>query len=374
MERLQIMTRQEDDTMVAEITTGMQTVSIPSDSSSDLRMESVHLQAAAEGQASTVTPAKPERREEAEIRPFDVARSAGPAQDPIAFPRPVIERGVRDSVLCYNPRTQRFIKAKDVLFRDYSRDLGDDSALQRVKQAYWPVPHKEKIRTIMGYVQIHVVLKRCPREQDEDDDSSDDETDEDIVFQVTKDYVAIKVNYCDRMERMRNKHAEDPVKEIAAMQLIGNDHPNVMGCTEVLFDGNNLNIVMPYCGAGDLFSFLHDSQKLPSSTPGLPEHEARILFRQMMSGLRHLHSKGIVHRDISPENIMLNSDGCLIIDMGMCLRIPYTDPNGGVTDITEGTQKRLLKPQGTCGKVRIVAVTYIGHFCIHAKICITHCR
>jgi len=200
-------------------------------------------------------------------------------------------------------------------------------------------------------VQICVVLKRCPRERDDDEDSSDEEGEEDIVFQVTKEYVAIKVNYCDRMERMKDKHAEDPLKEISAMQLIGNDHPNVMGCIEVLYDGKHVNVVMPYCGSGDLFSFLQDSQRIDAPTPGLPENEARDLFRQMMAGLKHLHSKGICHRDISPENIMMDGDGCLIIDMGMCLRIPYTDPKGGVTDITKGTRKRLLKPQGACGKL-----------------------
>eukprot|EP00544_Gedaniella_sp_CCMP2646_P008186 CAMPEP_0202493764 /NCGR_PEP_ID=MMETSP1361-20130828/9977_1 /ASSEMBLY_ACC=CAM_ASM_000849 /TAXON_ID=210615 /ORGANISM="Staurosira complex sp., Strain CCMP2646" /LENGTH=451 /DNA_ID=CAMNT_0049124115 /DNA_START=208 /DNA_END=1563 /DNA_ORIENTATION=+ len=337
--------------MIAEITNGMESIRLPSEDRKNERMESVLLEAAAEGQANVVSP---QPNEEKGIRPFDVVRSAGPAQHPIPFPPPIIERGVRDNVLCYNQRTQRFIKAENVLFRDYSRDVGDaDSALQRVDRAFWPVPHKEKIKTIMGYVQICVVLKRCPRERDEDDSSSDEDGEEDIVFQVTKEYVAIKVNYCDRMERMKNKHAEDPLKEIAAMQLIGDSHPNVIGCSEVLFDGRNLNVVMPYCGRGDLFSYLQDSQRIDLPQPGLPEDEAKVLFRQMMSGLKCLHSKGICHRDISPENIMMNGDGCLIIDMGMCLRIPYTDPstNGGVTDITRGTQKRLLKPQGACGKL-----------------------
>lgn len=206
--------------------------------------------------------------------------------------------------------------------------------------------------TNTGYVQICVALKRCPRERDEDDDSSSDEGEEDIVFQVTKEYVAIKVNYCDRMERMKHKHAEDPLKEIAAMQLIGNEHPNVIGCLEVLFDGKNVNVVMPYCGSGDLFAFLQDSQQVDSPTPGLPEDEARVLFRQIMAGLKHLHSKGICHRDISPENVMMDKNGCLIIDMGMCLRIPYTNENeDGITDVTRGTRKRLLKPQGACGKL-----------------------
>lgn len=38
--------------------------------------------------------------------------------------------------------------------------------------------------------------------------------------------------------------------------------------------------------------------------------------------------------------------------MGMCLRVPYNDSSrpGAVTDVTRGTMRRLMKPQGVCGK------------------------
>ena len=43
----------------------------------------------------------------------------------------------------------------------------------------------------------------------------------------------------------------------------------------------------------------------------------------------------------------------MIIDMGMCLRVPYNDPSksNAVTDVARGgTARRLMKPQGVCGK------------------------
>lgn len=38
--------------------------------------------------------------------------------------------------------------------------------------------------------------------------------------------------------------------------------------------------------------------------------------------------------------------------MGMCLRVPYNDPSrhGAVVDVERGTSRRLMKPQGVCGK------------------------
>ena len=49
---------------------------------------------------------------------------------------------------------------------------------------------------------------------------------------------------------------------------------------------------------------------------------------------------------------MVDTNDCLIIDMGMCLYVPYNDPEnpGMITNATRGTARRLMKPQGTCGK------------------------
>jgi serine/threonine protein kinase len=342
---------QEDDVML-DVTSAMEIIQIPdSDSPKD-----------DDGRpgSSCLTP-DPKRH-----RPWDAVAAAGPAANPIPFDKPRFERGRRDDVLVYIQQTSQHNVARNVLFRDFSReDFGDaDGGLTRVQQAYWPLPYKENINTIMGHVEICVVLSRCMREQSDrdDDDHCDSSTsssdngasiEEDIVFQVTKKYVAVKVCYCDRMDRLRDKHAEDPLKEIGAMQLIGNNHPNVMGTVEVLFDGQNLNVVMPYCGSGDLFEMLQESQQIGK---GFLEGVARYWFRQIMAGIQYLHAQGVCHRDLSPENIMIDHDGCLIIDMGMAIRIPYTDPNksndpANVTNITRGTQRRLIQPQGACGKL-----------------------
>jgi serine/threonine protein kinase len=279
-------------------------------------------------------------------RPFDILESNGNPQNPLPFAKPKVERGRRDTVLvCSNDKHQQ---CHDVLFRE-GRSLN---------LAYWSIPHKQPIKTIMGHVQICLVLKRSrseassdSEEGSENDDESDD--DDDIVFSFTDQYVAIKVNYCARMEALRDKHAEDPMKEIAAMQWIGDEHRNVLGCKEVLFDGQNINVVLPFCRDGDLFELLQESQKLP--VPGLSEERARFYFRQIMLGLQHLQRKGICHRDLSPENVMMDADGCVVIDMGMCLRIPYLDDRGALVDVTTGQRKLLLSPQGTCGKLPYMA-------------------
>jgi hypothetical protein len=293
-------------------------------------------------------------------RPLDKVMAAGPPAAPIEFPQPRFERGTRRDVLVYVEQTRSHQVAKNVLFRDYSREYGEtpDKALSRVKQAYWPMPFKEKINTIMGHVEICVVLTRCTLDcSDHDDDlsdssnrSGDDDEEEDVVFLMTNRHVAVKVNYSRRMERFRGRHAENPLQEISAMQLIGNSNPHVMGVIDVLFDGTDLNVVMPYAGSGDLFQLLQDSQERGT---GFTEPEARFYFRQILDGVRYMHDKGVCHRDLSPENVMIDDKNSLIIDMGMAIRIPFTDPSNpnNVTDIVHGSAKRLISPQGTCGKL-----------------------
>ena len=48
------------------------------------------------------------------------------------------------------------------------------------------------------------------------------------------------------------------------------------------------------------------------------ETQAHSFFRQLISGISHAHERGIAHRDLKAENVMISSDGRLfIIDWGM---------------------------------------------------------
>lgn len=51
----------------------------------------------------------------------------------------------------------------------------------------------------------------------------------------------------------------------------------------------------------------------------MPEEQIVFVLREVSSGLRYLHSKGLAHRDIKAENILLMNDGSVCIcDFGSC--------------------------------------------------------
>ncbi|KAG8907578.1 Chk1 protein kinase [Tulasnella sp. 403] len=52
---------------------------------------------------------------------------------------------------------------------------------------------------------------------------------------------------------------------------------------------------------------------------GVTEKVAHLYFTQLIAGLTYVHSKGVCHRDMKPENVMLNINGLLkICDFGLC--------------------------------------------------------
>jgi len=173
-----------------------------------------------------------------------------------------------------------------------------------------------------------------------------------IVWETSNELVAIKMIEWSIYHRNRGNLLEDPVKEVAAMQLIGNASPHVLGPIEVLQDSECLYVIMPYCRGGDLFGIVVKFAGESDGDIGMPEPVARYWFRQILKGLQHLQSIGVCHRDLSLENVLVDTNNCLIIDMGMCLCVPYNDPMrpGSVTDASRGTMRRLMKPQGVCGK------------------------
>ena len=87
-------------------------------------------------------------------------------------------------------------------------------------------------------------------------------------------------------------------------------------------------MVMPLCHGGELLEYV-------ASQTQLTEDEARLLFIQILQGVSQCHRLGLVHLDLSLENVLLeqkiekhNKDQTphlVIIDFGTCMLLPTNE-------------------------------------------------
>lgn len=78
----------------------------------------------------------------------------------------------------------------------------------------------------------------------------------------------------------------------------------------------------------------------------------------VLQALDHYHKKGVCHRDVCLENIMLDEkDRVVLVDPGLSLRVPHSDPCNPdcVTDVSAGTSRRLMLYQAQGGKLMYAA-------------------
>lgn len=133
-------------------------------------------------------------------------------------------------------------------------------------------------------------------------------------------------------------------------RLIANlSHPNIVTVHDFNESNGHLYIVMQLVDGGTLKHILDASQeaaganaffRLSNPTPHLPPGtmdvvEANRIFQQLASALSYAHERGIIHRDIKPVNVLMDSSGRPILsDFGIAKWLAsssgLTRPGAGV--------------------------------------------
>ncbi|XP_065863189.1 CBL-interacting serine/threonine-protein kinase 7-like [Euphorbia lathyris] len=119
--------------------------------------------------------------------------------------------------------------------------------------------------------------------------------------------VAIKI-----IDKLRMDSIMEPriICEISAMRRLQH-HPNVLKIYEVMATKTKIYLVMELALGGELFSKVLQRGKLPES-------KARRYFQQLCSALQFCHQNGVAHRDVKPQNLLLDADGNLkVSDFGL---------------------------------------------------------
>jgi serine/threonine-protein kinase len=129
-----------------------------------------------------------------------------------------------------------------------------------------------------------------------------------------------------------NKSKELFYREAAVLQQI--DHPQIPKVRGTFESGKRLFLVQDYAGGKTYAALLTERLKEGKS---FSEGEAIEFLLNILPVLEYIHKKGIIHRDISPDNIILRDRDQLpiLIDFGVVKAGIH--PTAGQQEVTEGT-------------------------------------
>ena len=136
----------------------------------------------------------------------------------------------------------------------------------------------------------------------------------------TKNGSTVALKFMSRADKSWEKEQADQVRtEIKSMIKIKSEYVMKLfaynlNCKYPEKNGKTINtilLVLEFCPGGELFDILYYTQQLDAVT-------ARTYFIQMIHGLKACHNAGVIHRDLKPQNLLMDAKFQLkITDFGL---------------------------------------------------------
>src|SRR5262245_48616265 len=121
-----------------------------------------------------------------------------------------------------------------------------------------------------------------------------------VEHTVTQRLEAMKI-----LEGGRPEAADQAARSLREIQLQASlDHPNIAAVHNAFWEGEDLVLVMELIEGSSLRRILEAGRRLAMTT-------ALDYGCQALSALSYAHANGIIHRDVSPANMMVSSAGVL---------------------------------------------------------------
>jgi len=141
----------------------------------------------------------------------------------------------------------------------------------------------------------------------------------------TEDVYAMKVM---AIKELKNKGALGRVLEREKPVLEQVTHPFIVGLVGGYISKNRVYLVMEYCPGGDLKKLL----TIHAKNGRFPEPQARFYTAELILALECLHSRGVIYRDLKPENVLLDLDGHIrLADFGLVKQNVANSTEGGTS-------------------------------------------
>jgi len=179
----------------------------------------------------------------------------------------------------------------------------------------------------------------------------------------TKQFKALKV--VPKRDMVNFEMVSAVSKEIGFLKRL--NHPNIVGFCGAAHSNQHIMLLLEYVGSRNLFEFHRDS-----GAKSLPRQFSRIVFKQVASGVAYCHSKGVAHRDLKQENIVIMEDGkkVKIVDFGEAASVDATWEVHGTVPFTapevmaeeEGSYDAAKADVWSLGVVLVEMLCGLNHF------------
>ncbi len=95
------------------------------------------------------------------------------------------------------------------------------------------------------------------------------------------------------------------------------DHPHLVNVSDFFRENQNVYLVMKFIEGENL------AQRIKHHGP-LPVEEVMTLAEQLLDALDYCHKQGIIHRDVKPQNVIIDTEGeAMLVDFGL---VKFWDP------------------------------------------------
>ena len=144
-----------------------------------------------------------------------------------------------------------------------------------------------------------------------------------------------------KTERMEEAFGENRLRFLREAKLLAKleSVPQIVSILDFFEANNTAYIVMEYLQGNDLKSYIR--KRGGSLTPA----ETFSILRPVMAALVKVHEAGLVHRDISPDNIMLQFDGSVkLMDFGAARSVNNPGVEKELTQATQAIVKHGFAP------------------------------
>lgn len=150
-----------------------------------------------------------------------------------------------------------------------------------------------------------------------------------------------------------------------AEQLAGVDSAFVSKLVWQFQTANSLCLVVDAIEYGDLFRLLHPPAGQVLFATGIPCELVQHFLASVLLGLRHMHSMGLVYRNLKPENVLIDGRGLVkLVGLDLSKRLPcgMIGPFGDLTESSSGNIR--MRTFTLCGCLEYLAPEQIldsGH-------------